>query len=173
MLYVARDRRRPSQHDLGSILCLRVLELLPPGAVQVRESDARDRSAWLTGTPTLVLDHEILRGHQALDRLQRLAVDAAAPPPPAKGRPLGARGAVPPMAQPPAATAALLAPQQAPPPARGPEATEEEDDAVSLALWESHIDEDEEEENDDALPRKITSDDLARHMSARNGTASP
>lgn len=79
MLYVARDKRIPQRHDLGSVLCLRALELMPPGTIKVHECRPQERRAsWLAGTPTLALEGgEVLRGHQALEHLQRLAVQLA------------------------------------------------------------------------------------------------
>jgi hypothetical protein len=156
MLHIARDKRHPTRHDLGSILCLNVLDLLPPDTVRVREWDdpRAPRPAWLTGTPTLVTPKdEIFRGHQALVYLQRLAVDMTAQLAAASAPKKAPRGV-----QPPPAAAMKAGP---PPPSH-----EEEADGVG-ALWESRIGDGDVEEEDDTSNRKITGDDLARAMRAR------
>lgn len=160
MLHVARDKRHPARHDLGSVLCLNVLELLPPETVQVREWDdpRAPRPAWLTGTPTLVTPKdEVFRGHQALAYLQRLAVDmakATTQPRPSKARP-----------SPPSAAN----PQQreaAPPSVSSPPTGDDDpEDGGVGSLWETRIVDDATEE--DEPTRKITGDDLARAMRAR------
>ena len=148
-LYVARDKRRPDRHDLGSVLCLRVLDLMPAGAVEVHDADAlRARPLWLTGTPTLVLDGgDVLGGYEALTHLQRLAVDLAR----SSSRP------------------AKRAPQQQapPPPMAAAVAAVEED-----ALWGSSsvVEDDDDGATQD---RKLTGDDLARAMRAREEARAP
>ena len=63
---------------MGSVLCLRVLDLMPAESVEVRHvGDLPSKPTWLTGTPTLQTGGEVLRGHQALGHLQRLAVQRA------------------------------------------------------------------------------------------------
>lgn len=145
-LYVARDKRKPSRHDLGSVLCMQTLEYLPRDLVAVQTCTAASSSypAWLTGTPTLHAHHsgEVWRGHQAVSELQRMAFSQRAPkatrhPPP--GPPQGPRGG-------------------GRPPEEGP-------DAELEGLWEGGVAEEEEEE--DSLPKKLTSDDLARALESR------
>lgn len=134
-LYVARDRARPERHDVGSVLCLRVLDLLPPGTVSVREARSGEpRPPWLTGTPTLVIDGHVLRGFEAISHLQRLAVDLAR-------RPKEQR--------------------QAPSRQTPREEEEEEEEDWTAAMTASM--EDEVVDTD----RKLTGDDLARAMRAR------
>lgn len=151
MLHVARDKRYPTRHDLGSVLCLNVLSLLPPDTVQVREWDDphAPRPTWLVGTPTLVTPNdEIYRGHQALAYLQRLAVDLAK-----KAKP------------------AATAPSKSPPPPKqpakrtAPRDDEEEEEEPAESLWESRIGDGDVE--DDEPAGKVTSEDLARAMRAR------
>ena len=151
MLYVARDKRRPQRHDLGSVLCLRVLDLLPRGTVQVHECRRGERRApWLAGTPTLALEGgEVLRGHQALEHLQRLAVHLAAE------RGGGGGGSAKRAAPAPAGPAdGLVARAAAPPPA----------DEPGDGLWECTV---EEAEDDEDTPRKITQEDMAQLMRGR------
>jgi hypothetical protein len=150
MLYVSRDKRKPQQHDLGSVLCLRVLDLLPPGTVAVHECRSGERRApWLVGTPTLALEGgTVLRGFQALEHLQRLAVQLA------EGR--GGKKVAPSKR-----ASSTVAP---PPPPRGgeslPPSLPEEGEDMSSGLWETAVAEDENE--DEHFPRKLTQDDLAR-----------
>lgn len=150
-LYVARDRRRPERHDLGSLLCVHALRLLPPDTVQVTEVTSLSQAhhpAWLTGTPTLVVDEQqqVLRGHQALQYLQDLAVSlpkSSAPP-----------SRAPPSRAPP--------PTPAPPPRPAPPT--EEDDPWSVAPVEAQ---------DEDADRKVTSDDLMRVMREREQQQGP
>lgn len=159
VLHVARDKRDFARHDLGSVLCLNVLDLLPSDAVQVREWDARaPRPAWLTGTPTLVAPtDEVFQGHQALAYLQRLAVDTAATKH-AKTAPPAVRRTPPPAAAAPATAA----------PART-----DENDVDGSSLWESRIGDGERDDEDEEPARKITGDDLARAMRAREQGRAP
>lgn len=164
-LYVARDKRRPERHDLGSALCLRVLDLLPQDTVRVHDCDTMRgaKPPWLVGTPTLATgDAEVLRGHEALLYLQRVSVDVSAQtsskkpssrPPSSRPPP---RAAVPDTGSSPEGPSAPMAPAS--------------DDAdVNETLWETRIDEkDAEESTEDALGgKKITGDDLARMAQMR------
>ena len=156
-LYVARDRKNSSRHDLGSILCIRVVDLVRPGAVTILECTPRDPAnpSWLVGTPTLhhVPTGEIWRGHQALSRLQHLVAESN---------------------ERPAAAAKAAAPAPAPAAARPPA-----DEGVAAEAGEpenmwSVTEDDEGGEDDGALPhsRKLTGDDLARAISARQAASS-
>ena len=79
VLYVARDRKDPSRYDLGSVLCLRVVDMMPGAPIDVYDCDdmPHERPSWLIGTPTLVADTggDIYRGMQALNRLQSMSVE--------------------------------------------------------------------------------------------------
>lgn len=76
MLYVGRSKRNPSQYDVGSVLCLRIVNtMLPKGKITVQEVSKKDATPWLTGTPTLSVDSSILTGHQAIYYLQDLALN--------------------------------------------------------------------------------------------------
>jgi hypothetical protein len=77
-LYVARDKMKADRHDIGSILCLQVLELMPSRDVKVVDvSNIRSPPIWLTGTPTLVHENsdEVWRGNQALSRMQSMLIE--------------------------------------------------------------------------------------------------
>lgn len=81
-LYVARDKKRTTQYDLGSVLCMQLMDLLPPGTVNVVVCDGPTPQdpTWLIGTPTLCFQNtaNVYRGFDALQALQRLAVELAA-----------------------------------------------------------------------------------------------
>ena len=154
-LYVARDKRCPQRHDLGSVLCMQLANQLPAGAVEVVAVETlASRPAWLQGTPTLVAEAAMYRGHQALTHLQQLVVEHAAPRKPARAA--SARQARPAAGQ--ARPAAQPTARPAAPPAQP---AEEE----MPALWESAM----LDEDDDEPPtsRKITSEDLARAVQER------
>lgn len=82
-LFVARDKRVPSRHNIGSVLCMDIVRQLEEStiAVQVQEVTGKEGNLpkWLTGTPTL-LDSETGErntGTRALGRLQGLLVRLA------------------------------------------------------------------------------------------------
>ena len=90
-LYVARDVVFTHRHDLGSIICVRLInDYLPSSHFKIEEvSKAMKRSlpSWLTGTPTLHCDEsdKVWRGYEAFIQLQEFAIahasrrDAAPP----------------------------------------------------------------------------------------------
>lgn len=160
VLYIARDKKDQSRYDLGSALCLRVVDLLPADAVELRDCDVlRDRPTWLTGTPTLVAASggQVLRGYQALAHLQRAAVEAAE-------RRGGASSQAKKDTKPP--------PRRQTEEARRPErpATPPGDGGLTDDLWESHGIEGHEEVG---TVRKMTSDDMANAMRAREQQQPP
>ena len=76
-LYVARNKRSPSQHDVGSVICLNTVREIPPNHVTVVDCSVMlRRPTYLRGTPTLIDDEsgEAWTGHNAIQRLQRLAL---------------------------------------------------------------------------------------------------
>ena len=77
-LYVARDKRWPRRHDVGSVLCLEVADTLGD-ALDIVEctSDVASRPGWLVGTPTLATDDGIFRGHSCFSELLRAALTEA------------------------------------------------------------------------------------------------
>jgi len=161
-LYVAPDRRRPSQYDVGSVVCVRTLESVPEGRVRVVNcATLVRRPDFLRGTPTLVDDetNEVYTGHHALHRLQLLSLYHAEEYGKLQvRRDDGTRRS---GAQRRGPTAATEAPWSDPPPAV---------DDVDGTLWASTIDDtDVAEEAEQSLggDRKLTSDDLARVMSDR------
>ena len=158
MLYVARDKRIPQRHDLGSVLCLRALELMPPGTIKVHECRPQERRAsWLAGTPTLALEGgEVLRGYQALEHLQRLAVQLAETRGGGKGSG-GGRGT--------GNHAPRSAGRTQAPPVSARVTDESTFDSIEDAgLWDAAP----VEEDTDTEPRKITQDDMSQIMRARD-----
>lgn len=168
-LYVARDKRDRSRHDLGSVLCLQTLQDLPAVAVHdVTTAAPTHRPSWLVGTPTLhnARTGEVWRGHQALTHLQQLALHHAE----ARG---AARGGASNDASERRAIAAPSAPSAhravGPSAPSAPSAPETPDDDVDN-LWDTRIVEEEEEA---AADRKLTSDDLSRALTARGPPSQP
>lgn len=155
-LYVARDKRCPQRHDLGSVLCMQLANQLPAGAVEVVAVETlASRPAWLQGTPTLVAESAMYRGHQAFTQLQQLVVEHAAPQKPARAA---------------SARQARAAEQARPAAGRAQPAPPAEDDALP-GLWESTIVEGGEDEDGPMASRKITSEDLARAVQNRAAAA--
>lgn len=173
MLYVARDRKRPERHDLGSILCLQVVGLLPHDVVQVQECTPSNMNlpSWLIGTPTLVVDDDgVLLGHQALTYLQELAVKLASTHkkpytsshvPPSQRRQLQMHPQTHPQTQPQSQSQPQS--QYAPPSPDSPHSTDDR-------MWGTCID---GEEDDPLGGQKITSDDLAKATAARTQSLPP
>lgn len=153
-LYVARDKRQSSRHDVGSVLCLQLVEAVSPALkVTVHQCDnARDRPPWLTGTPTLHEDNgSKSQGFEAVQRLQTIAMEVAE----ARGRDARRK---------PTATAA-----QGPSVAARSASVVQSDVAVASGnedddMWGSRIDDNDEEVPE---PRKISADDLARANASR------
>lgn len=179
MLYIARDKRNSTRYDLGSALCLRALEVMPAGTVEVREVDGRtlpasDRPAWLTGTPTLVAASggDVLRGHEALAQLQHLAVNLAAQRRTATsetggGGSASARRVLAPNVHLRAANAAHRDGAARAPSHTGA-ATSDDTDATMPSLWDSQLGGADGEEEDAQEPtRKVTADDLHRAVRER------
>jgi len=159
------------QHDLGSVLCLNVLRLLPDNHVEVIECESlRSRPTWLVGTPTLIDEDngEKWEGHNALTRLQTMSVHIAheqAKP----NKKEGSRPRHPPSSnsarQPPPITSARLS---SPPPAEEENEENEENENEEVGqMWESTIDENDTEEASTIGGNKLTSDDLSSAMSSR------
>ena len=74
-LYVAKDKKVPSRHDAGSVLCLDLLTLVPQGAVNVVECCPSSHPSFIDGTPSLIADEaRALTGTNAIRRLQDLAI---------------------------------------------------------------------------------------------------
>lgn len=155
-LYVAPNKRRPTQHDVGSVLCMKTLQHVPNGIVRVLNCETLSaRPSFLRGTPTLVDDEtsEIFTGHHALHRLQLLSLYHAEQYGKSQGegrRPSRGAPAPPPVVAPP---------------------RDDEGEPSSSDMWSSTIDDaDLEEDVGQTLSgdRKLTSDDLARVMSDRS-----
>lgn len=160
-LYVARDRRRPDRHDVGSVLCMQLLERLPREAVHVVDAThLHPRPSWLIGTPTLVADAggDLWRGHQALTKLQSLAFAEAE----------GRRGSVAESVSHHDDSGRSSKPPDHSPyhEAKDDDDHDEEDDWIQASDPVP-----EEEDENDTFTRKLTSDDLSRALAARGGTS--
>lgn len=170
-LYVAPNKRRPTQHDVGSVLCMKTLQNVPEGIVRILNcATLSARPAFLRGTPTLVDDetNEVYTGHNALHRLQLLSLyhaeqygkSQAKEEEGDRRRGAGGGGHMRRQGGPPP-----------PPPSSSSSkpADLEEEDGQS-AMWSSTIDDaDLEEDAGESLSgdRKLTSDDLSRALTDR------
>ena len=154
VLYVARDHKQVHRNDLGSILCMQVLSLIPENVVRVQNCDMiAEKPTWLTGTPTLLDDMsgDVWRGNQALFRLQQLSVSLAKQSS-VQERPKKSIS----HQQASLATRTFQVPKQ--------EEVEQQDNS-SDSLWTTQISNDVEDEL--VGNGKLTSDDLARITSER------
>jgi len=79
VLYVAKDKYDTNRYDLGSVLCMELVEQLPADSVRVVEHvHGTQHAAWLKGTPTLVDGNSnIYTGHQAYTYLKSAALSHA------------------------------------------------------------------------------------------------
>lgn len=149
VLYVARDRRVPTRHDVGSVLCLELVDAIahthPISVVDVSEANARPPG--VAGTPTLrEASGEQVVGFAAVQRLQAWALEAAE----ARGR---------------ASVAKSKKQGASAPPARRPDPPPEDAEATENAeLWGTRIDDNDVEAADEP---KISSEDLARANASR------
>lgn len=156
-LYVARDKRNPRRHDIGSVLCMKTLNNIPNDEVTTIDcSDIASRPNFIRGTPTLVdrETNEIYTGHSALDRLQLLSLYHAE------------QHGISQASQPKKTDAHIRTGIQQVP------ALREEEEGKRDHLWETNLTEDMEgEEGGQKSPamgeRKLTSDDLARIVGER------
>lgn len=167
-LYIARSKRNPRQHDVGSVMCLNLLRDIPEEVVTVVDcTEMRRRPSYLKGTPTLIDDEsgDSWTGHNAIARLQRTAMFHAQEYGMHIGRTEAANASKPPSTRrPPAAPSSSSAPR----------VQEESDIPADESLWESRIVEGEEEAEpvDGIGGRKLTADDLSRMMPAQtDGTS--
>ena len=172
-LYVAPNKRRPTQHDVGSVLCMKTLQNVPAGEVKVINcATLSARPSFLRGTPTLVdtETNEVYTGHHALHRLQLLSLYHAEQYGKAQasqsnerhrsGRGGGGGGRAP-IPSPPSRAAAVH--------------DDDDDDDSGYGggisnMWSSTIDDAEVEEDTEQVmsgDRKLTSDDLSRAISDR------
>ena len=167
-LYVAPNKRRPTQHDVGSVLCMKTLQNVPTGEVKVINcATLSARPSFLRGTPTLVdtETNEVYTGHHALNRLQLLSLyhaeqygkAQASQPNEEHRRGRGNEGGRVSM----------------PPPSRAVNTHDdgnEGGDGEISNMWSSTIDDAEIEEDTEQVmsgDRKLTSDDLSRALSDR------
>ena len=157
-LYVGRDKSVSTRHDLGSTLCLSMLERWASHTITVHlatDISPRDRPYWLRGTPTLVDDDgTVTSGFAAYQKITDLAFAAQRPPaasPAASGPQPSARAA-----------RAVAEPPSQPSPDEG-------DDDLDR-MWESQGDLEGESEPALGGPSKLSQDDFAQAMMGRGGT---
>lgn len=168
-LYVSQDKTGRQRYDVGSILCLNLVKHVGDSAtISIQECSRRmpSRPDWLVGTPTLVNEKsgEVLRGTEAITFLQHMALQEAEQ----RGmdysqkRSSDAKTKRGTMSKP----GVQLRPEE-------PRTTNAGDDDVMEqtadgvgGLWESTIDEDDE---NDPQPdeKKLGADDLARAAQSR------
>lgn len=159
MLYVGRDKTTPSRHDLGSTLCLSMLERWKSHTITVHlatDISPRDRPYWLRGTPTLVDDDGTTTGFAAYQKLTDLAFAAQASTPSVQTKPQPAARA----ARAPQTPQAVAEAQSTPSP--------EEDDLDHM--WESQGDIEGEAAPALGGPSKLSQDDFAKAMMGRERT---
>jgi len=181
VLYVARDRRRPSRHDVGSVLCMDLLRHLPPDVVHLVEATAQTRPSWLEGTPTLRDDEtgEVWTGHQAVRRLQVASIHYARQEAEAEARASRAASSssrqqrdAPPRRFPPPGAGTPGGGKDRPP---SPPPPEEEEGSGVDSLWQSQLPDGDLDEDDPAVgadgERKLTADDLNRALAAQQRQA--
>lgn len=155
-LYVAQDKLHPSRLDVGSVLCLQMLDSLAEGEVDVRRvEELGSKPTWLSGTPTLLAagSGEVWRGHQAVMHLHRQALERAAAP-----------GAVTPTPGHRQAATASTTPPSSTPPAHHDSPAPVADGDPDDGMWSSVVPESAEEP--ESLSKKLTSDDFARATQA-------
>lgn len=70
-LYVARDKLCPERLDVGSTLAIDMASRLP-SEVRIVEVTRKQKSHWLTGTPTMLLDGEEESALQGTEVIQHL-----------------------------------------------------------------------------------------------------
>lgn len=178
VLYVARDKRDPNKFCIGSSLCMHLAEFLPEEYVEIRNCDElrknrpKNMPTWLVGSPTLVCTSgsDIFRGTHAVQHMESLTIsyaqhkgsqqataEKARPSPPASARRGDVRQVLPqPNVQ--------LRPEQSHS-ADPPDSTFDDENGMPTGLWESRVPDADDEPGDSN--RKITGDDLARAVSAR------
>lgn len=159
LLFIGNDKRRQSQHDVGSTLCLAMLDRWPEHPVVVRAvSDiaVRDRPHWLRGTPTLVQrdTNACWTGYAALSVLTDMAFAQLQTTPPPATRATGAKQSGE------AATASA-------PPAEGSDAL--------AGVWENsdvpQVDDEQDERATRGKNNKLSQEDYALAMKERSQTS--
>ena len=160
-LYISNDKLMPSRKDVGSVLCLTVLEWITKGVVNVVSlADAGSVPVGITGTPTLVCvsSGDIFTGHQALARLQRLACETWYEQGVEQGRKNGTTSR--------RATTSAAQRTTATPPATAAAKDDPQDEGALSELWESNCPEEDEDVVDEGNG-KLTQEDLARAIQQR------
>lgn len=77
VLYIAKDKKDPSNYCKGSEMCLKILEALPSDYINIQDCDKLKNKnvnfpKWLDGTPILIskINGEIYKGTGALEFLR-------------------------------------------------------------------------------------------------------
>lgn len=171
ILYVARDRRNPNRYDIGSTLCLRLVDMVPQTGVDVYDCEAltNERPSWLIGTPTLVAESggDVYRGIQALNRLQTLCLDSARSQQSSSKGDSGKRASTASHGNAAGAVKSTQAAGGDVQTNRPPSSMTARSDEGLESLWTAPLDIQDAEEEEDMFSKKLTGDDLARASSKR------
>ena len=182
VLYIARHKQDPNKLCPGSSLCIHLAEFLPDEYVEIKNCDelrrthGKDLPSWLVGSPTLVSTSgsDIFRGTYAVQHMEDLAISYA--------QYKGSQQATSEKSRPPASGKGRNSTHTQPQPilhvrpeephsAVAPDSALHDEDEILPSLWESRV-----PDTDDDLAdgnRKITGDDLARAISARQQDVKP
>ena len=161
-LFLGREAENTQRHNLGSTLCLSVLDRIPSGVVKVEmatDLPPRDRPLWLKGTPTLfrVETQEQFTGFQAFHRLMDVAFEMLAQKPSS-------------VASAKKAMAAATSPQSPSLPSSAPPV---EDSGGGLDdMWTSNESEF-DSATEDLGSKKMSQDDFTRAMQSMSRTSVP
>lgn len=72
-LYIAMSASDGTRYCTGSSLCMRIIQHLPLGTIQVLDcATVRPTPSWLVGTPTLDAGDELYRGEDAVMKMVQL-----------------------------------------------------------------------------------------------------
>ena len=173
-LYVSRDKRHPQRADVGSVLCLNLLQHLKNesrSTVTVQECDKNTphKPDWLYGTPTLHNRHtsEVFRGHSAVSFLQNMALENASTH--EKNEKVSQGGA---RKRSPMAPGIQLRPESIPNASTPDEEEETRDEVLEDGLWGSTIDINDEDDASVMDETKMSQDDLHRALEGRRSLSS-
>lgn len=152
ILFLGREPHNDQRHNLGSTVCLSVLDRIPSGNVKVEvatDMHPRDRPLWLKGTPTLfrVDTQERWTGFQAFNVL----MDLAFVPTTATAKNASAKASVAKFTP-----AVAIAPQ-----------SEEAENSLD-GMWTSNDGMGELDETNESMGKKLSQEDFARAMQSVN-----
>lgn len=174
LLYIAKDKKVPHRLHAGSVLCVNLAnEVSKDTPLKIIECSLGNKPAWLVGTPTLYdeTSGDTYTGSEAVTMLQGLALSSAEK-----------RGAAS-VAESSTRTSRRASTSMIPPGVQLREETQSGMDMtedtttktpeVADELWESHIgneNENEDEGANDSFDKKMSSDDLSRALQNRQRT---